>query len=347
MLRTIVLVSAVVLAGHFAEAAPPVKVFILAGQSNMEGKAKVSLLEYQINQPGTRELFKHFHQDGKWVHRDDVWIKFLERKGNLTVGYGSPNCIGPELEFGHVVGNHFDQQVLLIKTAWGGRSLFRDFRSPSAGLPEEKVLEQMLAEGRKRAAADPKKPAKEPTLEDIKAPFGESYRAMLREVNETLAKLKDHFPAYQGQGHELAGFVWFQGWNDMINAAYTAEYTGNLAHFVRDVRKDLQAPQLPFVVAQMGVDGLAPGENIRRFKAAQAAVAEMPEFQGNLALVKTDVFWDLDAEAVFKKGWREHLDEWNKVGSDWPYHYLGSAKTLSAIGHATAEAVIELQRKPR
>ena len=50
---------------------------------------------------------------------------------------------------------------------------------------------------------------------------------------------------------------------------------------------------------------------------------DVAEFKGNVALVKTDVFWDTEAEAVFKKGWRENLDEWNKVGSDYPYHYLG------------------------
>src|SRR5437764_3377810 len=131
----------------------PVKVFILAGQSNMEGKAKVSLLDYQAEQPGTRDLFKHLRKDGRWVERPDVWIKFLDRKGNLTVGYGSPNCIGPELEFGHVVGDHYDQQVLLIKTAWGGRSLYRDFRSPSAGLPSDAVLEKLLAAQKKKNPA--------------------------------------------------------------------------------------------------------------------------------------------------------------------------------------------------
>ena len=118
-----------------SEPAKPVKVFILAGQSNMEGKAKVSLLDYQAKQPATRDLFKHLRKDGKWIERDDVWIKFLDRKGKLTVGYGSPKCIGPELEFGTVVGDHYDEQVLLIKTAWGGRSLYRDFRPPRAGLP--------------------------------------------------------------------------------------------------------------------------------------------------------------------------------------------------------------------
>src|SRR5215217_6440404 len=249
----------------------PVKVFILAGQSNMEGKAKLSLLEYQAGQPGTRELFAHLRKDAKWVEREDVWIKFLDRKGRLTAGYGSPGCIGPELEFGNVVGDRFDEPVLLIKTAWGGRSLYRDFRPPSAGLPPAEVLEKMLA------AQRAKKP--ETTLDDVKTPFGASYRAMLAEVNDTLANLKAHFPQYDGRGYELTGFVWFQGWNDMIDDAATAEYAVNLAHFIRDVRRDLKAPKLPFVIGQMGVDGANPGASIKKFKEAQAAVMELAEFK--------------------------------------------------------------------
>src|SRR3954468_15322582 len=109
---------------HAAEPPAPIKVFILAGQSNMEGKAKVSRLETQLQQPATRDLFKHLQKDGKWIERDDVWIKYLGQKGRLAVGYGSPRCIGPELEFGHVVGDRYAEPVLLIKTAWGGRSLY-------------------------------------------------------------------------------------------------------------------------------------------------------------------------------------------------------------------------------
>src|SRR5262249_5613521 len=134
-LLTLALLLALPDAVRAADATKPVKVFILAGQSNMEGKAKLALLDYQVQQPATRDLFAHLRKDDKWIERDDVWIKFLDRKGKLTVGYGSPKCIGPELEFGTVVGDHYDEQVLLIKTAWGGRSLYRDFRSPSAGLP--------------------------------------------------------------------------------------------------------------------------------------------------------------------------------------------------------------------
>jgi alpha-galactosidase len=232
--------------------------------------------------------------------------------------------------------------VLLIKTAWGGRSLYRDFRPPSAGLPSDAVLEKMLADLKKQKGKE------NGTLDDVKKLFGATYREMLAEVNATLTNLKTLFPDYAGQGYEIAGFVWLQGWNDMINADYTAEHTANLTHFINDVRKDLKSPNLPFVIGQMGVDGLKPGANVVKFKDAQAAVMEVKEFKGNVALVKTDAFWDTDAEAVFKKGWRENIDEWNKVGSDYPYHYLGSAKTMLRMGRAFGDAILELrgEKKP-
>lgn len=318
-----------------ADAPKPVKVFILAGQSNMEGKAKVSLLEYQLGQPATRELFDHLKKDGQWIVRDDVWIKYREHKGKLTVGYGSPKCIGPELGFGLVVGDHYEEPVLLIKTAWGGRSLYRDFRSPSAGLPPAKVLDKMLADLQKRTPTA--------TRADVEKKFGATYRAMLEDVHDTLANLKKCFSAYAGEGYELAGFIWFQGWNDMISADATAEYTVNLKHFIGDVRKDLKTPKLPFVIGEMGVDGLNASAKVQRFKRAQAAVLDDAKFKSNVALVKTDVFWDTEAAAVFKKGWRKNLAAWNKVGSDFPYHYLGSPKTMLRIGQAFGAAVLELR----
>jgi alpha-galactosidase len=116
-----------------------------------------------------------------------------------------------------------------------------------------------------------------------------------------------------------------------------------MAHFIRDVRKDLKSPNLPVVIGQMGVDGKKPNANIVKFKEAEAQAAALPEFKGNVALVKTDQFWDTDAEAVFKKGWRENLKEWNTVGSDYGYHYYGSVKTMSKIGQAFAKAMLDLQ----
>ena len=123
----------------------PVKVFILAGQSNMEGAGAVKAdpkrnegkgsLECLVNNAATAEKFKHLtDKNGAWVVRDDVWIHYLDRKGKLTVGFGSnAERIGPELGFGCVVGYAFDEPVLLIKLAWCGKSLAKDFRPPSSG----------------------------------------------------------------------------------------------------------------------------------------------------------------------------------------------------------------------
>jgi alpha-galactosidase len=133
----------------------------------------------------------------------------------------------------------------------------------------------------------------------------------------------------------------------MISPDYTKEYTVNLAHLIRDVRKDFKSPNLPIVIGQMGVDGESPSANVRKFKEAQAKVLDLPEFKGNVALVKTGRFWDAEAAAIFKKGWRMHLDEWNKVGSDYPYHYLGSAKTMLRIGHGFGEAILEMQDRKK
>src|SRR5437764_4514626 len=122
----------------------PVKVFVLAGQSNMEGKAPNALLDHQAADAKTKDLFAHLRKDDKWIVRDDVFIKFLDRKGPLTVGYGSPGRTGVELEFGTAMGNHFEEPVILIKAAWGGHSLYKLFRSPSAEYPAAEVLQKEL-----------------------------------------------------------------------------------------------------------------------------------------------------------------------------------------------------------
>jgi hypothetical protein len=303
---TIFLVIPIFATNGFA-APGQVKVFILAGQSNMEGKAKVSLLEKQYKDPVLGKQFKHLKKDGRWVERPDVWISYLNRRGKLTVGYGSDKSrFGPELEFGMTMGDHYKEQVLIIKTAWGGKSLAKDFRSPSAG------------------------------------DAGPFYKKMNELVKDTLKNLGAYFPAYKKQGYELCGFVWFQGWNDMINKEFTGAYAENMGHFIRDVRKEYKSPKLPFVIGQLGVGGEKVNPKVQTFKDAQAAVLKRSEFKNNVSLVKTDQYWDKAAHAVFKKGWRKHIEEWNKVGGDFPFHYLGSCITFSKIGRGFAKATLKL-----
>ena len=57
-----------------------------------------------------------------------------EASGPLSTGYGPrPTAFGPEYAFGIMMERGLDQPILIIKTAWGGKSLHYDFRPPSAG----------------------------------------------------------------------------------------------------------------------------------------------------------------------------------------------------------------------
>lgn len=282
----------------------PVKVFVLAGQSNMEGQGKIPLdpkrndgkgsLEYMVKNPASAPRFKHLvDAAGSWVVRNDVWIWYLDRKGNLTVGYGAKkDMIGPELEFGNVMGDFFDNQVLLIKLAWGGKSLAKDFRPPSSG-----------------------------------GTVGPYYLEIVKQTKDMLANLKTHFPEYDGRGYELAGFGWHQGWNDRVNQAFNDEYEKNMANFIRDIRKDLNAPRLPFVIAETGMSGVDETHpRALSLMKAQAAVAQYPEFQGNLAFVSTKAFWRPKEESPSGQG----------------YHWNNNAETYFLIGQAMGEAMKKL-----
>ena len=322
----------------------PVKVFILAGQSNMEGKAQNKLLEHQATDAKTKEQFSHLRRDGEWIVRDDVMIKYLGRHGGLTIGYGSPDRTGAELEVGNTMGDHFEEPVLLIKTAWGGHSLVKKFRSPSVGLPSEDDLEAELKKAQERTTKNNEKKKRNdplPTMEDLKAGYGPSYREMLKEVKETQENYETMFPSLKGRTLEIAGFVWFQGWNDQYNGA-EAEYESNMAHFIKDVRKDFNVPKMPFVIGVMGQNGSKEAKGAMEvIQDAQMAMEKVPEFKGNVKAVRTDVLVDKAAEALYPT-WRDNVPEWEKVGSDHGYHYLGSAIWFNRMGKGFGEAILEI-----
>ena len=64
---------------------PPVQVYILAGQSNMEGKGSVVTVEKQLNDPERRDRFAHLKDGDSWAQRDDVWIHYLGNQGRRSV----------------------------------------------------------------------------------------------------------------------------------------------------------------------------------------------------------------------------------------------------------------------
>ena len=76
--------------------------------------------------------------NGVWNTLNDIYL-YYERgtdtiKDQITVGQGaSVDMFGPELMFAFQIENYFQDPVIIIKTAWGGKSLAVDFRPPSSG----------------------------------------------------------------------------------------------------------------------------------------------------------------------------------------------------------------------
>jgi hypothetical protein len=290
-------------AGHTKKS--PIKVFILAGQSNMEGQGVVSEddpknynggkgnLVWSMKYSKSADKMKRLKdENGNWVVRDDVQISFnvngKVRKGGLTVGYtgyGGSSHIGPELQFGNVMGDFLEEPVLLIKTAWGGKSLYVDFRPPSSG-----------------------------------GTVGPYYAKMIEEVHAALNELGD-------QKYEIAGFVWQQGWNDMCTPPAIPEYAQNLVNLAHDVREEFHEPNLPFVVGELGNGGPVKSGAMYEFRKAQEEGTRRIE---NAIFVKTTDF-ARPAELSPNTG--------------HGHHWFGNAESYFLVGDELGEGMKTLLKK--
>lgn len=249
------------------------------------------------------------------------------KSGPLTIGYGaSPDKIGPELGFGMSMAERIGSPILIIKASWGGKSLHYNFRPPSAG-PYE-LSEKELASDK---------------VDQIKKDVGLNYRLMLEHVQSVIDNIGGHHPMYDdAAGYEIAGFVWFQGFNDQFSDAFRDNYSSNMVNFIKDIRKEYSVPNLPFVIGVLGTGITEEKVAENAVSQGQRTAAATPEFKGNVAAVESYKLYDLSAYEVFKKGWADHFAEWCAVGSDRPYHYLGSGKFFVRLGDSFAASMHEL-----
>lgn len=292
----------------------PLRIFLFSGQSNMVGHASLQHLKLLIN--GTdiyKDEFKEEYQtlwDGHGFRkRDDVFIQYGSSRGPLSAdgGFAAPNQFGPELGFGWSVGDALaspNDPIVLIKSAVGGRTLGIDYRPPSSG------------EGNYSGV----KPSH----------YGWEYRQMITDFTNALANLKDIYPGYnETEGYSIEGFVWFQGWNDMLNWNTVLEYGFNLKNFIRDVRLDLDTPNMPFVIGELGMAGLHPtgrgSDRVLKIRQEMREVTLDPNFYDSSIYVTT-------AEYVRPNG----------TSYNGGYHYFGRADTYYHIGKAFGRGMLEI-----
>lgn len=380
-------VLGVVLGNTVMAAKKPLKVYILAGQSNMQGSAHKSTFAAMGDDPMTAKLLSEIlDKNGDPVVCNKAWISYLTKgsegdttlHGKVGVGYGFDNeRIGPEYAFGLYMDKALKEPILIIKTAWGGKSLAVDFRPPSAG-----PYEPSLKEKERGSVPDSEK-------------VGLYYREMIRHIQTTLKdaeSIKEIVPGYTAkQGYELSGFIWFHGWNDMCNRHHLEQYTENMIHFISDVRKEFDRPTLPFIVGILGVYGTDPDSRkfdktlpVTDFRKTQFAAVEQYDqkvearYRGNVIGVDSGPFYELELSDIYWKqrltnSWKHRVKQgemtpedmskegaiygftddgltekeqstWDRCASNAEYHYLGSGETFIRFGQALAEAILEMDK---
>lgn len=200
-----------------------VKVYLMAGQSNMEGHGANSGLAATsgANLAGTR---------------DDIFIQNIisntQSLSGLKPGFGARNSqYGVELKMGNVLADVLSENIYLFKGAKGGTTLDNTahWRPQAFGGDSNNLYEQLMT----------------------------GFNDFLQ--NELTANNIDY---------ELAGFIWFQGYNDTFGSEHL--YESHLRNLITSVRQDLNNPDLPVIITQINDNRGLAGDIVM---AAQATVA--------------------------------------------------------------------------
>ena len=359
------LVAVISVAPQISAKPSKLKVFILAGQSNMDGQAHVRTIDFlgEDLDPTRATLLKTFKPDGKeLLTRNDVWVSSGGVRDKLQPGFGGRrnysklgSNIGPEYSFGHYVGEAFEEQVLLIKFAPGGQSLYVNFRPPSAGKTGIEKLDQQILS---KEVADKWNGGR------IEPVVGLQYRNMIRYVRNTLDNLKEYYPGYDVKaGYEIVGFVWFQGFNDMFDVTGRKQYGANLVHLIKDLRTEFKAPDMKAVVGVMGVNGPHNEHNPKQkdVREGQRFINTVPEFKGNAKAIETAPLLDPRVVALTAGGWLPEYDRdfkknpitqeeramLGRAMSNKGFHYSGEGRFFILVGKAFAEAMQELLKNSK
>lgn len=126
-------------------------------------------------------------------------------------------CTGPEAGFAHALCSAFpSRKIGLVKCAAGGTSLYA--WDPDWTKEKSKITEN--------------------------AAHGDLYKTLMGQVRAAL----------KTENTILAGMVWMQGERDAKYKESAGKYAENFKAFIERVRKDLNAPDLPFVYGQISPD---------------------------------------------------------------------------------------------
>ncbi|PWD98439.1 sialate O-acetylesterase [Marinilabilia rubra] len=204
------------------------KVFLLAGQSNMDGRANGD----KINPEDLERLAKisdriHFYYNRKPVAPLKLTTpkEYHQKKFNIT------HSFGPEIFFGIQLAERFpDEEFIFIKRAKGGTSLY--------GCWNPEWTEEKAA-----------------LVNEVHQP--KLFYDFIDFTNNTLTN-------YQPDQYQICAMLWVQGETDSAVKKWGEKpantYGANLKNLIKTTRDTLNVPNLPFIIFQVGngkvVDGM-------------------------------------------------------------------------------------------
>ncbi|MEM7393339.1 MAG: sialate O-acetylesterase, partial [Verrucomicrobiota bacterium] len=313
----------------------PVKVYIMIGERNMVGHGlrdggKGSL----SNITGTDKKFPHLLDAAEdWTVRNDVRYRgLMSAIGNewLSEGNGAAgDRFGPELGFGHVLGYHHNEPVVIVKVSRSSSSLAYEFLSPGSTRYDFDGLtfagygdgEESWTQGE---VPDPPGPSD---------PYaGEEYDNLINEVQTVLTNFDSEFPMHAGEGYEIAGIALWQGYEDSLTPGHAEAFETHLADLVTNLKTDLGVPDVPVAIAGIGFNGgpYNPMSEYGRIYNGQLTVGDAityPNFFGTVGSVDVRPYWrnasvsPLDSDSFYNQ----------------------NAETFMLVGDALARRLIELQ----
>lgn len=202
-------------------------VFIIAGQSNMDGRGDKKGLSGENARLAVEQSDVKIYYANPVNSADPKNPNFKSGWKNLAPGFAVPpkytnslpsGCFGPEVSFGRKLAD--DQsgcKLALIKVTQGNTSLSKDW-SPAGNY---------------------------------------LYVTLTNTVAVALRELTEH-----GDRYKIRGMIWHQGESDVNSGA--ERYRKNLTAFIASVRRDVGLPELPFIIGEIATNKEASFRAVQR-----------------------------------------------------------------------------------
>jgi hypothetical protein len=337
--------------GRPADMTQPVQVYIMMGQSNILGAfgrvngtgTQEGYLDHAVDNKG---LYPYLKDDaGNWTQRNDVrYVRVQANGGPSANGVGTvfnnqwlnidalaggnpaaDDRIGVEHAIGHQLGHAVDAPVMILTSAFGGKSLNYDLLPP--GSPRFERAGRTYA----GYGDSPSNWITGTTPVPAGDRAGLQYDGDVARAKAVLDNIGDFYPG--ATEYEVAGFFWWQGDADRYDFVPALRYEDNLVRLIGSLRNDFDAPDAKFVLATLGqtkIEDFGPF-TLKSVLDAQLAVdgdaGIYPEFAGNVATVYSNPLL-------------------GPLGGSSNGHYNGDAETYMNVGEAMGAEMVALIPEP-